>query len=120
MGHHSNTLLYYDEGINKAYNTNNIKNISVVTTEDNFVCHAQVIMTIRDQGSELVIDIYRIYTDYDSSIIGLHRNYLLPDEGSNKVFKPDLDMASKPYLDIIKCNKYLFNDPFNQYQHPKF
>ena len=59
------------------------------------------------------LDKYRIYTDYDSSIIGLHRNYLLPDEGSNKVFKPDLDMASKPYLDIIKCNKYLFNDPFN-------
>ena len=117
MGHQRNTLLSSDEGINKAYNPDHIKNNSLVTTEDKFVCYAQVIMTIRDQGGKLVIGIYRIYKKYDSNIIGLHRNYLLPDEGSNKVSKPELDMASKPYIKIIKCAKYILNDPLNQYQH---
>ena len=51
--------------------------------------------------------------DCDYNIICFHRNALLPDSGSNKVSKPDLDTVSKPYLDITQCVKYLFNDLLN-------
>ena len=40
-------------------------------------------------------------------------NALLPDEGSNKISKPDPDTASKPNLDITNYDKYLFNEPLN-------
>ena len=50
MDYHSNTLLYPDEGRSKASNTDNTDKIRLVTPKDKFVCHAQVIMTIRDQG----------------------------------------------------------------------
>ena len=59
------------------------------------------------------LDISKIYTDHDSNIIGCHRNALLPDEGSNTVYNPYLDTASKPNLGITKCDKYLFNDLLN-------
>ena len=59
-------------------------------------------MTSRDQGRKLRLDIYRIFTDHNSNITGHHRNTLLPDEGSNKVSKTDLDTASKPNLDITQ------------------
>ena len=121
MGYNRNTLIYSDEGRSKAYKPDHIKNIILVTlekiilvtTKDKFVCHAQVIMTIRDQGIKLGFDISRISTDNDSNIIGRHRNVILPDDGSNKVSKPDIDTDYKPNIDIIKCDKNLFNDPLN-------
>ena len=58
MSYHRNKLLYSDEGNSKYYKYDHNKKISLVTLEkislvnpeDNFLCHAQVIMTIRDQG----------------------------------------------------------------------
>ena len=67
--------------------TDHTKKVRLVTPESKFVCHAKGIMTSRYQGRKLVS------TDYDSNIIGHHRNAILPDEGSNKVFKPDIDVA---------------------------
>ena len=85
------------------------------TPEEIFVCHAQVIMTIRDQGSKLGLDILRVSTDYDSNIIGHYRNALPPDEGSNKVSNPDNYTASKPNLGTTQCAKYLLNEK-NEYK----
>ena len=110
MGYHKNTLLYSDEGNIKASNTDhtkkfslvNLDKISLVTPGEKFVCHAQVIMNIRDQGRKLGLDISRFSTDYDSNIIGHHRNTLPPDEGNNKVSNPDIDTASKPNIDITQ------------------
>ena len=56
--YHRNKLLSSDEGNIKASNPDHtkkiclvtLKKISVVTPEDKFFCHAQVIMTSRDQG----------------------------------------------------------------------
>ena len=110
---HSNILLYSDEGLIKASNTDHTKNIilvppekiSFVSPEDKFVCNAQVIMAKRGQGRKLGLDTSRIFIDYDSNIIGRHRNTLLPVEGSNKVSKPGLDTASKYNLETTQCAK---------------
>ena len=40
--------------------------------------------------------------DLDYNIIGCHKNALLPDEGINKISKPDLYTVSKPNLDITQ------------------
>ena len=103
MGYYSNTLISSDKGKSKAYNPDHTKNISLATLDktslvnpkEKFVCHVQVIMTIRDQGRRLGLDISTISPDCYYNIICHHRNALLPDEGSNKVPKPDLNMASK-------------------------
>ena len=121
MGYHRNTLIHSDEGKSKVYNTDHnmkislvtIDDIRLVTPEDRFVCHAQFIMTSRDQGRKLGLDISRIFTDHNFNIIGRHMNTLLPDEGSNKVSKPDLDVDSKHNIDITHFSKYLCNDPLN-------
>ena len=121
MDCHRNALTYYDEGRIKYYKPDQTKTIILVTpdkigfvtTEDKFICYAQVIITNRDQGRKLGPDISIIFTDHDSNIIGFHRNALFPDEGGNKVSNPDLDTASKHNLDITQCANYLFNDPFN-------
>ena len=70
-------------------------------------------MTIRDQGEKVGLYIYKISTDYGSSIKGPHRNEFLPDEGKNKNSNPDIDTASKPDLDITQCTEYIFNDQLN-------
>ena len=113
MGHHRNTLLYSYEGRNKAFNNDHTNNINLVNPEEKFVCHAQVIMTRRNQGGKLVLNISIISTDYDSNIIGRHRNTLLPDEGSNMVSKPYLNTASKTDIDITQYDKYLLNELLN-------
>ena len=79
MGYNKNTLYYYDEGKNKAYKTDHTKKIRLITPEDKFLCHAQVIMTSRDQWRKLGLDISWIYTDYDFDIIGHHRKVLIID-----------------------------------------
>ena len=43
-------------------------------------------------GRKLGLDISRVYIDYDSNIMGHHRNAILPNEGGNKFSKPDIDM----------------------------
>ena len=83
MVYNRNTLLYYYEKRNKAFKTDHDKKIRLVTPEEKFVYHAQVIMTRRYQGRNLGLAIYRISTDDDSDIIGCHSNDILPDEGSN-------------------------------------
>ena len=108
-----NTLLSSDEGRNNYSMPDHTKKVSLVTSENRFVCHTEGIMNSRDQGRKLGLDISRVSIDYNSNIIGHHNNMLIPDEGSNKVSKPDLDTASKPNLDITQCAKYLFNDPLN-------
>ena len=70
-------------------------------------------MTSRYQGRKPGIDISRVSTDSYSNIIVHHRNSLLPDDGIYKVFKPDIDTASKPNLNITKCANYLFTYPLN-------
>ena len=57
--------------------------------------------------------IYKVYTDYDYSIISPHRNAIITDEERNEVSNHDLDKDSKPDLFTIQCTKYLFNDPLN-------
>ena len=64
-------------------------------------------------GIHSLITTNMITTEYESDIIGCHRSEILPDEGSNKVSKPNLDTDSKPDLDITQCTNYLFNDPLN-------
>ena len=90
-----------------------LEKISFVTPKYKFLCN-----TSRDQKRKLRVGISRISTDHDSNTIGRHRNALLPDYISNKVYKPDLDTEYKPYLDINNCTKYLFNDPFNINTNP--
>ena len=51
--------------------------------------------------------------DLDYNIIGCHKNALLPDEGINKISKPDIYTVSKLNIDITQCAKYIFNDPLN-------
>ena len=70
-------------------------------------------MTSRDQGIKLRLDIYDIFTYRDSNIISFHRNSPLLYEVSIKVYKPGLDTAYKPNLDITQCNKYIFKNPYN-------
>ena len=61
MGCHRNTLPFSDEGKSKASKLDQTKKISLVTLEntifvtpeDKFICHAQVIMTTRDQGEKM-------------------------------------------------------------------
>ena len=108
-----NALLSSDEGRNNYSMPDHTKKVSLVTSENRFVCHTEGIMNSRYQGRKLGLDISRVSIDYNSNIIGHHNNMLIPDEGSNKVSKPDLDTASKPNLDITQCAKYLFNDPLN-------
>ena len=58
MGYHRNTLLSSDEGnimSSKPDHTEkiflvNLENISLLTTDDKLVCHAQDITTVRYQG----------------------------------------------------------------------
>ena len=91
MDYHRNTLIYSDEWRSKDYKPDRTKNIILVTPddigfitpEDKFICHAQVIMTSRDQGRKLGLDISMIFIDHVSNIICRHRNALLPDEDSN-------------------------------------
>ena len=91
------TLLYSDEGRSKDSKPYHTTSISIVTpekirldtTEGMFVCHAQWIMTCRDQGRKLGRDISRVSTYHDSNMIGHHRNVLPQDKGGNKVSKPD-------------------------------
>ena len=85
----------------------------LVTPGGKFYCHAQVIITRRDQGRKVDLEISRVSTYYDSNIIGRHRISLLPYEGRNKDYKPDIDTYSKPDIDSTKCTKYLLNDPLN-------
>ena len=59
------------------------------------------------------LEISRISTNYDSNIICIHRNALLPDEGKNSFSRTDLDTSSKPDLDITQCARYLFNEPLH-------
>ena len=121
MNYHRNTLLYSYEGKSNYSNTYHTKKmilvtlerISLVTPEDKFVCHAQVIITNRDQGRKLGPDTSRIYTDHDYNIIGFHRKALLTDDIINKVYNPDIDMSSKPNIEITQCAKYLFNETLN-------
>ena len=113
MGYHSNTLLFSYEVRNKASMPDQTKNVGLVTPESKFFCHAGGIINRRDQGRTLGLDISRFSTDYDSNIIGHHRNTLLPDEGSNKVYNPDLGTSFKNNLDITQCAKYLLDDPLN-------
>ena len=113
MGHHKNTLLSSDERINKVSNTDHTDKIILVNTKDKFFCHFQFIMTSRYQGRKLVLDISRIFIDYDSNTISYHMNALLPGEGINKAYKHDIYMDYKPYLFITQFAKYLFNNPFN-------
>ena len=47
-----------------------------------------------------------------------HRNFIQCDEGINKVYKSDIDMAYKPDIDINQCYEYQFNDPFNLNVYP--
>ena len=84
-----------------------------VNNPENFVCHIQVIMTNMDQGRKVGVDISRIYTDYDSNIIGPHMNTILTDEGRNKDSNTGLDKYSKPDIDTTKWSKFLLNDPLN-------
>ena len=64
VGYHSNTLPSSDEFRLKSYkpdHNNNIslvtrENIRLVTTGEDFVCNAQVIVTSRYQGGKLVLD----------------------------------------------------------------
>ena len=51
--------------------------------------------------------------DLDYNIIGCHKNALLPNEGINKISKPDIYTVSKLNIDITQCAKYIFNDPLN-------
>ena len=69
MVYHRNTLIYSDEGRSKSSKPDHTKHISLVTPEDKFLCHAQVITTSRDQGRKCGLDISRISTYYDSNII---------------------------------------------------
>ena len=92
---------------------NGNKNIISVTTEKCFVSHAQVVVTKRDKGRKVKLDISRVSTNYDSNTIGPHSNALLPDEESNKTSNTDIDTASKPYLHTTQCAKYIFNDPLD-------
>ena len=75
--------------------------------------YSQVITTTRNPGRKVKLDISRFSTDYDSYIVGPHRNALLPNEGSNEISKPDIYTASKPDLFIPQCAKYLFNYPLD-------
>ena len=100
MGYHSNTLLSSDEGSKKAYMPDHKKKVRLVNTKIKFVCHAEGNMNSSYQGDKLGLYISRVSTDYGSNIIGHHRNALLPNESSNKFFKPDIYMAYKPILDI--------------------
>ena len=56
-------------------------NASLVTPEDKFVRHAQVIMISRDQGRKLGLDISRISPYRDSGITGFHRNAIFTEGG---------------------------------------
>ena len=100
VGCHTNTLLYYDERSNKASIYYHTKKANLFTSERNIFCHYEVIMASRDQEIKLGLDILRASIYYDSNIIGNKRNALLTDEGGNKVYKTDIDTASKPNLDI--------------------
>ena len=76
----------------------NTNKVSLVNPESNFFCHAEGIISIRDQGIKLGLDIYRFSTNDYYRIISHHRNALLPGEGNNKVYKPDIDTASNPNI----------------------
>ena len=78
-----------------------------------FVCHAQVIVSSRDQGIKLGIDISIIFIDYYSNVIDRHRNAFFTDEERNKASNPDLYMASKTDIEINQWAKYLLNEPLN-------
>ena len=51
--------------------------------------------------------------DQWKKFIGHHRYALLTDECSIKAYKPELNMTSKPNLDITQCAKYILNNPLN-------
>ena len=108
-----NMLLYFDEGVNKASIPYHTKKVSLVTPESKFVCNAEGILTSREQGRKLGLDISRVSTYYYSNIIGHQRNALLPDEENNKFLKPYIYTAYKNNLEITQCYKYLFNNPLN-------
>ena len=91
MGFQMNTLISSDEDINNASMPDHTSNVILVTPKSKFVWHDEVIMTIRNKGRNLGLDISWVSKDYDSNIIGCHSNVILPDEGSNKVSKPDID-----------------------------
>ena len=76
-------LFSSDEGKNKSSKPNHTKNIGLVTPKETFFCHAQVIMTSRDWGRNMGLEISRFFTDYDCNIIGPHSNALVPDEVRN-------------------------------------
>ena len=105
MAYHRNTLIYSNEGMNKASNTDQNIKVRLVNPESKFVCHDGGITTSRDQVRKLGLDISRVSTFYDSNIIGHYRNVILPDGESDKVSKTYLDTDSKPNIDITKCAK---------------
>ena len=51
--------------------------------------------------------------DQWKKFIGHHRYALLTDECSIKAYKPELNMTSKPNLDITQCAKHILNEPLN-------
>ena len=51
------------------------------------------------------LDISRISKDYNSNIIGRHRNMFIVNEGRNK--------ASNTYLYTTNCSKLIYNDLLN-------
>ena len=93
MGKHRSTLISSEERINKYYKPDHTKKIILVTPKDRFVRNFQVIITNRDQGRKVGLDISRFFTDYDSNIIGNPHNTLLNDERWERAFNNDLDKA---------------------------
>ena len=100
---HRRNMLFPDEGSKNCSKTYHNKRISLCIPVENFVCHAQAILTNRYQRQNVGLDISRVSKYYCSNIIGHHRNMLLFYEGRNKVSNPGLDTDSKPNLDTSKC-----------------
>ena len=63
-------------------------------------------MNRRDQGENVGLDTYRIFSYHGSNIIDTQRTTLLPDKGRNKAYNTDLNMASTSDLYTTKCTKY--------------
>ena len=102
-----------DEGGEKDCKPDQNKIIIIVTPEDKFVCHDQVILMKRDLGMKVVLDTSRISKDYNCNIIDHQRNKFLTNEGINKASKPGLNTASKTDLEITHFTTFLLNDPLN-------